>query len=147
MGLLASFLENRKSERPPANSANSANLKPRLDQNSQLSQLSQAAILKTEIPAGRKFAEFASFAALHPENQICQIDGQAPPAAPAPVASLEERRASVKRLLDAMGAENERRGQWWAKPVEGWRDGRLELRSAVTGETTVIRFPKGERDA
>ena len=47
------------------------------------------------------------------------------------VASLEERRAAVERLLDAMAAENERRRDWWREPPKGWREGRLELRSAL----------------
>ena len=47
----------------------------------------------------------------------------------------------VPRLLDAMAAENERRRDWHTQPVEGWREGRLELRSAATGEATIIHFP------
>jgi hypothetical protein len=66
-------------------------------------------------------------------------------APPAPVASLEERRADVNRLLAAMAAENERRRDWHTKPVEGWRDGRLVLRSAMTGQTNVILLPKRGR--
>jgi len=63
---------------------------------------------------------------------------------PAPVtASFEERRASVALLQDAMAAENERRRGWWREPVEGWREGRLVIRSALTGEATVIELPKG----
>lgn len=70
------------------------------------------------------------------------------PAAPAsdpPAASLEERRAAVARLLDAMRAENERRRDWWREPVEGWSEGKLTLRSAVTGETMAIKLPKRRR--
>jgi hypothetical protein len=63
----------------------------------------------------------------------------------APVASLEERRAAVLALLDDLAAETERRRDWHTKPPEGWSEGRLELRSALTGEATVIRFPKGGR--
>ena len=59
--------------------------------------------------------------------------------------SADDARASVERLLDAMAAENARRRDWHAKPAEGWRDGRLELRNILTGEATVIRFPKGGR--
>ena len=54
----------------------------------------------------------------------------------------EERRANVERLLDAMAAENERRRDWHAHPVEGWRESRLEWRSAETGEATVIHLSK-----
>ena len=63
-----------------------------------------------------------------------------PPAPPAVVASLEERRAAVERLLDAMSAETERRRDWWREPPKGWREGRLELRSALSSEATIIRF-------
>lgn len=66
-------------------------------------------------------------------------------AKPGAGASLAGRRAEVERLLDDMAAENERRRDWHAKPVQGWRDGRLEIRSILTGESTVIRFPKGGR--
>jgi hypothetical protein len=66
-------------------------------------------------------------------------------APPAPV-SLAERRAAVERLRDAMQAENERRRDWDKQPVEGWREGRLTIRSALTGEETTIHFekPKGK---
>ena len=56
------------------------------------------------------------------------------------VASLEGRRTSVDWLLDAMAAENERRRDWTTPPVDGWREGRLELRSAATVEATVIHL-------
>jgi hypothetical protein len=42
-----------------------------------------------------------------------------------------------------MAAENERRRNWWREPVEGWREGRLVIRSALTGEATIIELPKG----
>ena len=48
-------------------------------------------------------------------------------------------------LLDAIGAEKERRRDWWNKPVEGWSEGRLILRNIVTGETNAIKFPIGTR--
>lgn len=64
------------------------------------------------------------------------------PSAPV-AASLEERWASVALLRDAMAAENERRRNWWREPVEGWREGRLVIRSALTGEATIIELPKG----
>jgi hypothetical protein len=70
----------------------------------------------------------------------------AEPVSPRPEgSSADDARASVERLLDAMAAENERRRDWWRKPIEGWSEGRLTIRSIVTGESTVIRFPKGGR--
>ena len=57
---------------------------------------------------------------------------------------LEERRASVEKLLDQMQAENERRQGWWRKTPDGWPHA-ITLRSALSGEATVIRFPKGGR--
>jgi hypothetical protein len=32
---------------------------------------------------------------------------------------------------------------WWKQPVAGWREGRLEIRSILTGEATVIRLSDG----
>jgi hypothetical protein len=62
------------------------------------------------------------------------------------VVSLEERRAAVEALRDAMSAETAARRDWWRSPVPGWRDGRLEWRNLATGERAVIRFkPKGDR--
>jgi hypothetical protein len=55
----------------------------------------------------------------------------------------ELRRAEVERLLDSMAAENAARRDWWAQPVEGWRKGRLTIRSTVTGEEVAITFPGG----
>jgi hypothetical protein len=55
---------------------------------------------------------------------------------------IADARASVDRLLEAMGAENERRRNWHSQPVEGWRDGRLTIRSVIDGETTVVNFRK-----
>ncbi|HEY8213381.1 MAG TPA: hypothetical protein VIG36_04525 [Methylocystis sp.] len=46
--------------------------------------------------------------------------------------------AAVASRLDAMAAENERRRNWWTQPVEGWRKGRLTMRSIVTGEEVTI---------
>ena len=66
------------------------------------------------------------------------------PSAPV-AASLEERRASVALLLDAMAEENERRRDWHKLPVEGWREGRVVILSALTGETNVIPLPKRSR--
>lgn len=60
---------------------------------------------------------------------------------PAPIqapASLEDRRASVEATYAQMEAERERRRDWYAQPVEGWRDGRLTLRNIARDETVVI---------
>ena len=46
------------------------------------------------------------------------------PEPPASVASLDERRAAVEALRDAMQAENESRRDWWSEPVAGRPDGR-----------------------
>lgn len=62
-------------------------------------------------------------------------------AAPSP----DDARASVERLLAEMGAEIERRRFWWKQPVDGWRDGRLTIRSIVTGEVATIRLSKHGR--
>ena len=59
---------------------------------------------------------------------------------PVPVVSLDERRANVAHLLDRMADENERRRDWWKQPVDGWREGRLEWRSAEKGEATIIHL-------
>ena len=56
------------------------------------------------------------------------------------VALDEERRDNVERLLDNMAIENGHRRDWNTQPVEGWREGRLEWRSAETGEATVINL-------
>lgn len=50
----------------------------------------------------------------------------------------ELRRAEVERRLNAMARENERRRDWWVKPVEGRRQGVVTFRSAVTGEEVVV---------
>jgi hypothetical protein len=54
-------------------------------------------------------------------------------------------RASVDKLLAEMAAENECRRDWHKQPVPGWREGRLEWRNVVTGEETVLCFPKPKR--
>ena len=53
---------------------------------------------------------------------------------------VSRRTARHVALLDAMAAENERRRDWHTQPVDGWREGRLEWRSAETGEATVIHL-------
>jgi len=60
-------------------------------------------------------------------------------------APYEERRAAVERLLDDMAAEAERRRDWWERPPEGWSEGRLKIRSAMTGDVTTVQLPKGRR--
>jgi hypothetical protein len=125
MGLLASFLENRKSGYARANSAN---LEPSQEQNSRDSQLSQAHISKLEIATERKFAAFAEFAGAYRENRNCES---------AAILPLDARRANVERLRDEMARENERRREWWRRPVPDWPN-RIEIRSAMTGEATVI---------
>jgi hypothetical protein len=67
-----------------------------------------------------------------------------PSAAPVVVASLVDARASVDKLLADMAAENERGHDWHARPVEGWRNGRLTIRSITTGETTTINLRGGK---
>jgi DNA repair ATPase RecN len=36
-------------------------------------------------------------------------------------------RAKVEVLLDGMAAETEKRRDWYAQPVESWREGKLEI--------------------
>jgi hypothetical protein len=60
-----------------------------------------------------------------------------------PVVEAETPEAAVARRLDAMAAENERRREWHAKPVEGWREGRLVMRSVMTGEEVTIDLRTG----
>jgi hypothetical protein len=70
-------------------------------------------------------------------------DGPSTPAAPSVmVASLDDRRAAVEAMRDAMSAETAAHQDWHKQPVEGWREGRLEIRSVIDGSTTVIRFPR-----
>lgn len=64
--------------------------------------------------------------------------------APPPVSTAgADARASVDRLLADMAAENERRRNWRAHPLKDWRAGYLEIRSVLTGETTIVRLHKG----
>jgi hypothetical protein len=49
-------------------------------------------------------------------------------------------RASVDRLIADMAAENDRRRGWHKQPLDDWRAGYIKIRSALTGETTIIRF-------
>jgi hypothetical protein len=82
-------------------------------------------------PGNRQIsATSATSARGEPENEI-----------PAPV-SLGERRASVEKIYEGMAAERERRRDWYAQPVEGWRDGRLTMRNIARDETVVVDFRK-----
>jgi hypothetical protein len=82
------------------------------------------------------------------ENRDAIIEALAAEAAPAatpatfPETAAADARASVEAMRDAMAAETAARRDWHKQPVDGWRVGRLEWRNVVTGETTVIRFPK-----
>jgi hypothetical protein len=67
-------------------------------------------------------------------------------AAPPPSATVStDTRASVDRLIADMAAETERRRDWHKQPLQDWRAGRLEIRSALTGEATIIWLRKGKR--
>jgi|GEM_PF-6998206 len=56
--------------------------------------------------------------------------------------SFEEKRAAVEAIYARMDAECERRRDWWARPVEGWRDSRLTLHNIARDETVVVAFRK-----
>lgn len=58
------------------------------------------------------------------------------------LALLADPRAHVEALLADMAAENERRREWWTRPPEGWADGRITLRSALTSEIEIIDLRK-----
>jgi hypothetical protein len=63
-------------------------------------------------------------------------------AAPARSGPSDDARASVDKLLADMALDLDRRKDWWRQPVDSWRDGRLEIRSVLTGELTTIRLSK-----
>lgn len=63
-------------------------------------------------------------------------------AAPVSAVSAEDTRASVDRLIADMTVENERRRNWHKQPLEDWRAGFLEIRSALTGERTRVLLHK-----
>jgi hypothetical protein len=92
-------------------------------------------------------AAVAALAALHPENRQSAANaasaarGEPENEIPALV-SLEERRAAVEAIYAQMDAERERRRDWWAQPVEGWRDGRLTIRNIARDETVVVDLRK-----
>jgi hypothetical protein len=41
-----------------------------------------------------------------------------------------------------MAAERERSRDWYAQPVDGWRDGRLTIRNIARDETVVVDLRK-----
>jgi hypothetical protein len=92
-------------------------------------------------------AAVAAIAALHPGNRQTAANaasaarGEPENEIPA-TASLEDRRASVEEIYAQMEAERERRRDWYAQPVEGWRDGRLTIRNIARDETVVVDFRK-----
>ncbi|MGD9540817.1 hypothetical protein [Methylocystis sp.] len=47
-----------------------------------------------------------------------------------------------QKIYERMEAERERRRDWWARPVEGWRDGRLTIRNIARDERVVVGFEK-----
>jgi hypothetical protein len=61
-----------------------------------------------------------------------------PPSAP----GVGGARAGVEALLADMAAEIERRRDWHKQPLSDWRAGYIKIGSALTGETTIIRFHK-----
>lgn len=63
-------------------------------------------------------------------------------ALPPVVASLEQRRAAVDRLLAGMAADYAARREWWHAPVDGWREGRLTIHDNETGRDSVILLRK-----
>jgi hypothetical protein len=75
------------------------------------------------------------------ENRAAVLALLAAEAAPPPSATVSaDTRASVDRLIADMAAENERRRDWHKQPLDDWRAGYIKIRSALTGETTIIRF-------
>jgi hypothetical protein len=77
------------------------------------------------------------------ENRAAVLALLAAEVAPPPSATAsDDARASVDRLLADMAAENERRRDWSKQPLSDWRAGHLEIRSAMTGGTTIIRLHK-----
>jgi hypothetical protein len=89
-----------------------------------------------EVPG--QTGQVGHFGQLGQTGQVGQ-SGRAPIPA---TASLEDRRASVEAIYAQMEAERERRRDWHAQPVEGWRDGRLTIRNIARDETVDIDFRK-----
>jgi hypothetical protein len=77
-----------------------------------------------------------------PLRQSREGGGVNDPACPPNILSFEERSAAVEAIYSQMEAERERRRDWHAQPVEGWREGRLTIRNIVRDETVVIDFRK-----
>lgn len=92
-------------------------------------------------------AALAAVAALRPQdsqtaaNAASAARGELKNENPAPI-SLEHRRASVEAIYAQMEAERERRRDWHAQPVEGWREGRLTMRNIARDETVVVDLRK-----
>jgi hypothetical protein len=77
------------------------------------------------------------------ENRAAVLALLAAEAAPPPSATVSaDARASVDRLIADMTVENERRRNWHKQPLEDWRAGFLEIRSALTGERTRVLLHK-----
>jgi hypothetical protein len=75
-------------------------------------------------------AELAQLTMQTDRERACNLNqGGAPPAA-------------VEAIYAQMEAERERRRDWYAQPVEGWRDGRLTIRNIARDETVVVDFRK-----
>jgi hypothetical protein len=75
------------------------------------------------------------------ENRVAVLALLAAEAAPQPSATVSaDTSASVDALIADMAAENERRRDWHKQPLSDWRAGYIKFRSALTGETTIIRF-------
>ncbi|WP_292534053.1 hypothetical protein [Methylocystis sp.] len=75
-------------------------------------------------------------------SSTSRIEFESPSRAIPATVSLEDRRASVEAIYERMAAERLRRRDWHAQPVEGWRDGRLTIRSIARDETVVVDFRK-----
>ena len=75
------------------------------------------------------------------ENRAAVLALLAAEAAPPSSATVSaDARASVDRLIADMATDIERRRDWHKQPLEDWRAGYIKIRSALTGETTIVRF-------
>ncbi len=97
--------------------------------------------LHTSVEALDSTAARAAISAISAIREENQSDAVAIPLLPAaiPVRGIAENSDSPEELRQRMAAENERRRDWFREPVEGWPE-RIEIRSALTGETTVINL-------
>jgi hypothetical protein len=166
MGVLASFLASQtadeKSQRHDEKSQRSRSESQGFSSESQKSRESQALLTKNEasikhmvkdkvylIEIPTVDGELSLPSPAENENPVTPVATSATfatlAATPAQSTPSDDASASVDNLLEAMAAENERRRDWWKQPVEGWREGRIAWRSVVTGEETVLRFPKPKR--